>query len=180
VALSKRGAAGLTAALAVAAWLAIAGPASGADHRVVKLQDDCDPASFNAVLGPGTCEGDGRTLFNDLIAGAQTVGNVDGWQFSRPEFKIDAGGTIHVVNEGGEAHTFTMVGQFGDGCIPPLNLGGRVGTPMPDCATIVPIPRGGTADVTVAGAGTVRFQCMIHPWMRSTVEVRDRGEHGED
>ena len=38
----------------------------------------------------------------------------------------------------------------------------------------------GTADVTVGSAGTVRFQCMIHPWMHSTVEVRDRGDGGED
>ena len=155
-----------------------AGPALGADHRTVKLQDDCDPATFNAVLGPGTCEGDGRTLFGDLIAGAQQVGTVDGWQFSRPEFNIDAGGTIHVVNEGGEAHTFTMVERFGDGCIPDLNPGGLPGTPVADCTTIVPIPRDGTADVTVESAGTVLFQCMIHPWMRSTVDVRGRGNRG--
>jgi plastocyanin len=168
----------LTAALTAVACLLLAGSAFGADQRVVKLQDDCDPASFNAAVGPGTCEGDGRTLFADLIAGAQTVGTVDRWQFSRPEFNIDAGGTIHVVNEGGEAHTFTMVAAFGDGCIPALNLDGRVGTPAADCATIVPIPRDGTADVPVGQAETVRFQCMIHPWMHSTVDVRETGDRG--
>jgi plastocyanin len=178
LALSRRCAAGLTAALAVTACLLAAGPALGADQRTVKLQDDCDPASFNAVLGPGTCEGDGRTLFGDLIAGAQRVGSVDGWQFSRPEFNIDAGGTIHVVNEGGETHTFTMVEEFGDGCIKDLNPGGLPGTPAADCTKIVPILRGGTADVTVASAETVLFQCMIHPWMHSTVEVRANGNHG--
>jgi hypothetical protein len=180
LALSRRGAATLAAALTAVACLLLAGSAFGADQRVVKLQDDCDPASFNAVLGPGTCEGDGRTLFADLIAGAQTVGTVDGWQFSRPEFNIDAGGTIHVVNEGGEAHTFTMVAAFGDGCIPALNPDGRVGTPAADCATIVPIPRDGTADVPVGQARTLLFQCMIHPWMHSTVDVRGRGGGGRD
>jgi hypothetical protein len=109
--------------------------------------------SFVAAVGPGTCEGDGRTLFADLIAGARNAGTVDRRQFSRPEFNIDAGGTIRVVHEGREAHTFTMVEAFGDGCIPALNPGGRVGTPAADCATIEPIPRGGTADVTARRRG---------------------------
>jgi hypothetical protein len=33
--------------------------------------------------------------------------------------------------------------------------------------------------VPVAEARTVLFQCMIHPWMRSTVDVRDKGNRGD-
>jgi hypothetical protein len=29
--------------------------AAAADSRVVAINDQCDPASFNAALGPGTC-----------------------------------------------------------------------------------------------------------------------------
>lgn len=173
---TRRGAAGLTAALTAAACLALAGPALGADHRVVKLQDDCDPVTFTAAAVP--CIGDGRTVIGELVAAAQTVGSHPRWKFSRPEFTIDAGGTIEVVNEGGEPHTFTKVAAFGDGCIPVLNPGGRVGTPAADCATIEPIGAGETVEVTDLEPGINLFQCMIHPWMRSTVEVRDRGNHG--
>ena len=167
-----------TVAVAVVVSLVAASSAFGADHRVVKIRDDCDPVTFRLAGVP--CIGDGRTPIGDLVAAAQAGHPLPQWRFSRPEFNIDAGGAIHVVNEGGEAHTFTMVEAFGNGCIDVLNPGGVLGTPAADCATIVPIRPGGTADVTVGSAGTVRFQCMIHPWMHSTVEVRDRGDGGED
>ncbi len=117
----------LTAALAVVGLLVLAGSAFGADQRVVKTQDDCDAATFNAVLGPGACVGSGKTTFQDLLAQFAAKGSVDKWQFSRPDFNIDAGGTITVVDEGGEAHTFTRVAFFGNGCSPPgqRRAGGR-------------------------------------------------------
>src|SRR6201999_3148026 len=91
VALRKRSAVGLAAALSAVAALALAGPAFGADQRLVKAQDDCDPATFNAAVGPGTCVGEGRTLFADLLAQFGATGAVKGWDFSRPDFNIDAG-----------------------------------------------------------------------------------------
>src|SRR3954452_23910915 len=141
---SRRRAVAATAVVAVVMALVSASSAFGADQRVVKARDDCDPVTFNA-------------------AGIPCVG---------------AGRTIHFVNEGGEAHTFTMVPKFGNGCVDALNP--VPGPPAVDCATIVPILPGGTADITVGQAPTVLFQCMIHPWMRSTVDVRDRGNRGED
>jgi len=183
VALSRRTAGALTAATAVVASLVLAGSAFGADQRLVKGQDDCDPVTFNAAGIP--CIGDGRTTIQDLIAGAQAGVAVDKWQFSRPDFNIDAGGTITFVNEGGEAHTFTRVEQFGDGCIPVLNPGGVTDNPaVPDCDTFNPatdprvLPPGGTETVTGLAPGTVLFQCIIHPWMRSTVDVRAKGNRG--
>jgi plastocyanin len=170
-------------AFAVVALLLSAGSAFGADQRVVKGEDDCDPATFNAARVP--CIGDGRTTIQDLVAAAQADDPPAKWRFSRPDFNIDAGGTITFVNEGGEAHTFTEVEAFGDGCIPIVNPGGVTDDPaVPDCATFNPatdprvLPPGGTETVPVPTAGTVRFQCIIHPWMRSTVEVRAKGGRG--
>jgi hypothetical protein len=187
LALSKRVAAGLTAALAVAVCMLTAGSALGADHRFVKIQDDCDAVTFNAAIGPETCVGAGRTTFPDFLAEFQARGSVDRWAFSRPDFNIDLGGTITGVNQGGETHTFTKVPAFGNGCVgvlnnpatppdvPPVN-------PAVPCDTIVPIPAGtpfavANADLT---PGVNLFQCMIHPWMHATVDVRAHGNRGED
>jgi len=164
-----------------------AGSALGADHRFVKIQDDCDAVTFNAAIGPETCVGAGRTTFPDFLAEFQARGSVDRWAFSRPDFNIDLGGTITGVNQGGETHTFTKVPAFGNGCVgvlnnpatppdvPPVN-------PAVPCDTIVPIPAGtpfavANADLT---PGVNLFQCMIHPWMHATVDVRAHGNRGED
>jgi plastocyanin len=171
VAPSRRRATGLAALLTVAVCLLTAASAFGADQRVVKIRDDCDPVTFNAAGVP--CIGDGRTPIGDLVAAAQANDPLAQWRFSRPEFNIDAGGTIDVVNQGGEAHTFTKVAAFGDGCIPVVNPGGRVGTPAAPCDTIAPIPPGQTVQVTDLKPGINLFQCMIHPWMHSVVDVRD-------
>jgi len=179
----------LTAALAVVGLLVLAGSAFGADQRVVTLQDDCDPATFNKALGPGACVGSGETTFQELLDQFGKTGSVDKWQFSRPDFNIDAGGTIRAVDEGGEPHTFTRVAFFGNGCSP-LNNGQPVAgdivtgesidcatfNPFADASTVFP---GGTLTVGGLAPGTARFQCMIHPWMRAVVDVRaTRGGRG--
>lgn len=183
MALSRKGAAALTAVLAVVASFAVTGSALGADQRVVKAEDDCDPATFNLAGVP--CIGDGRTTIDELIDAAQNAGSHPRWRFSRPDFNIDAGGTITFVNEGGEAHTFTPVKAFGVGCIPVVNPGGAPPNPdIPDCVTFNPatdarvVPPGGTQTVANLKPGTALFQCIIHPWMRSTVEVRAKGGRG--
>jgi plastocyanin len=179
VALSRRNAAAFTAAFAVVAWLALAGSAFGADQRVVRAEDDCDPVSFNAAGVP--CIGDGETTIQELVAAAQADNPPAKWRFSRPDFNVDAGGTITFVNEGGEAHTFTKVDAFGDGCIAVVNPGGVIDNPaVADCASFDPatdprvVPPGGTETVRNLAPGIALFQCIIHPWMRSTVEVRAR------
>lgn len=170
-------------AFAVVAWLVLAGSAFGADERVVKAEDDCDPATFNAAGVP--CIGDGETTIQDLVAAAQADNPPPEWRFTRTDFDIDAGGTITFVNEGGEAHTFTKVDAFGDGCIAVVNPGGVTDNPaVPDCKTFNPatdprvVPPGGTATIANLKPGTALFQCIIHPWMRSTVEVRAKDGRG--
>lgn len=155
--------------------------AAGPDHRTVKASDDCEQTSFDAAIGPGTCVGDGRTTFNDFIA--QLVKNgpkpnraAKNWAFSRTKTDIDPGGTITVENVGGEFHTFTPVAEFGGGCVDVLNqiLGL---TPVPECANFpalagtTGIASGGTLMVTSPHYGVQKYQCLIHPWMHTTVTV---------
>src|SRR5260370_2201686 len=35
---------------------------------VVRMEDQCNPATFNAAVGPGTCVGDGTVTFDHFIA----------------------------------------------------------------------------------------------------------------
>jgi len=82
-----------------------------------------------------------------------------------------------VVNQGGEPHTFTEVAKFGGGFIGPLNGGEEI---VPECAggfSSVAVARtrilqGSTSQVTGLPKGEHLFQCCIHPWMRTKVEVK--------
>jgi len=165
--------------LAIVAFLLLAGTAFGAsDHRVVKVQDDCEQVSFDAAVGPGTCIGDGDTLFPDFLAEFQDEGSVDGWAFSRDDFGLEHGGTIDAVNEGGEFHTFTEVPRFGNGCVPLLNQGDDPA--VVDCAFLATtgVPPGTTLTVGGLAPGEHKFMCLIHPWMQSTAKVE--GDDDED
>jgi plastocyanin len=145
--------------------------------RQVQVLDDCDPATFNAAIGPGTCVKDGATTFSEFIAQLLAQGRAPAWRFAPGQLRLDAGGTLQARNRGGEDHTFTEVANFGGGCIQALNdLLGL--TPVPECAGF---PGGAFAATAVAPRGTVttaplspgihRYECLIHPWMRTTATV---------
>ena len=145
--------------------------------RQVQVLDDCDPATFNAAIGPGTCIKDGGTTFSEFIAQLLAQGRAPAWRFAPEQLKLEAGGTLQAQNRGGEDHTFTEVANFGGGCIQALNdLLGL--TPVPECAGF---PGGAFAATAVAPGGRVttsplslgvhRYECLIHPWMRTTVTV---------
>jgi hypothetical protein len=161
-------------------------PGSGAsaqDAQRVRMFDDCEVASFNAAIGDGTCVGDGRTTFDDFVGQLQKNGNVPnraakGWAFKPGDFHIDADEHINAVNKGGEFHTFTEVEEFGPGCVPELNAGlGLTGPPVVNCddpalfASF--LPQGASLDVEGLDVGEHLFECIIHPWMRAVVEVRE-------
>jgi plastocyanin len=154
------------------------GASAGAAHRNVQMLDDCDPATFNAVLGPGSCVQNGGTTFDEFVAQLQAQGRAPAWRFAPGQLKVDAGGTITARNRGGEAHTFTQVANFGGGCIAELNdLLGL--TPVPECAGFpggafgaTLAPPGGTVTTAPLTPGVHRYECLIHPWMRTTVTVR--------
>ena len=154
-----------------------AGSSAAGATRQVQVLDDCDPATFNAAIGPGTCIKDGGTTFQEFIAQLLAQGRAPAWRFAPAQLKLDPGGTLQARNRGGEDHTFTEVANFGGGCIEALNdLLGL--TPVQECAGF---PGGAFAATLVRPGGTVttaplppgihRYECLIHPWMRTTVTV---------
>ena len=115
------------------------------------MLDDCDPATFNAAIGPGTCVKDGGTTFQAFIGQLLAQGRAPAWRFAPAQLNLDAGGTLQANNRGGEDHTFTEVANFGGGCIQALNdLLGL--TPVPECAGF---PGGAFAATLVPAGGTV-------------------------
>jgi plastocyanin len=166
---------------AAALSLGAATGASAADQKVIKVKDGCDPATFNAALGEGACVRDGggsRVEFEDLIAHLQKKGSDWHWRFSDKKVRIDAGESLRIVfDKGGEGHTFTEVPRFGPGCVPEINdLIGAVGAPVSDCSeAIEPTyvgPGRDAFEISGLAGGTHYFECLIHPWMQTTVVVR--------
>jgi plastocyanin len=151
----------------------------------VRIEDRCEPVSFNAALqDPNACVGGGTTTFDEFLEELNPVDFGDHhWRFKvSGGTTIRLGQSISVVNNGGEAHTFTEVAVPAGGCIPFLNEAlGEPGAPLepaPECAdpAIFPGgvigPLGGTATVTPTTKGTHHFICLIHPWMRTDVTVK--------
>lgn len=147
--------------------------------QIVAL-DECDPTTFNAMLGPDFCKNvtlGAFTTFNDLFAKAAAGTPDPAWDFEPDTLRIKEGTVITVADEGGEPHTFTEVEKFGGGFIPPLNSGEAT---VPECS-------GGFANLAVARTrilqgshleviglkkGEHNFECCIHPWMRTKVIVK--------
>jgi hypothetical protein len=143
--------------------------------QVVQVRDDCDPATFNSAppVGPGLghiCDGDGGTTFGDFIAELQATQRAEKWRFN-PD-KMSEPRNIVAHNRGGETHSFTKVAKFGGGQVDVLNA--LSGNPVPAAECVSPSVGatfvGPGQDLKVDGvAGGDKFQCCIHPWMRTTV-----------
>jgi plastocyanin len=139
----------------------------------VAIQDECDPASFNAALGAGACTRQGSMTFSQFNAELNSTQQVAAWQFVPTNLTIRIGQSISAMNNGGEMHTFTEVAQFGGGIVPALNQASGNPVEAPECASVT------AADMIVPGAtfktdaetsaGTELYQCCIHPWMRAVV-----------
>lgn len=186
--LTTRLAASLIAPLTL--WLAPATAAFAQEDRdtptpvqIVAL-DECDPTTFNAVLGPDFCKNVAlafvtpfATKFADLFAEAAAGAPDPGWDFEPDKIMIRKGTPLIVVNQGGEPHTFTPVAKFGGGFVPDLNGGQAT---VPECAggfkdvavARTRILQGSQLQVTGLSKGEHLFECCIHPWMRVTVDVK--------
>lgn len=179
--------------LGALAAAAITATVHARDIRIVQLRDDCDPATFNAAVGPDTCVGDGDTLFADFLAEFGATGAVEKWRFNPDNSEADRG--AQALNRGGETHTFTEVARFGDGFVTVLNSSPNPEDALPECAArdangkVIPIPgtpllvpaaKANATSVPAGQSGTTmmltkgvhKFQCCIHPWMQSTITVR--------
>ncbi|MFL5617391.1 MAG: hypothetical protein ACJ79A_03235 [Gemmatimonadaceae bacterium] len=144
--------------------------------RRIEVLDACDPTSFNAAIGAGTCTRPGGLSFTDFIAQLTANGEVGAWRFA-PGSNIQArvGQTLLAINRGGEVHTFTEVEEFGGGVVSLLNELSHNTDVAPECQALTQgdfIAPGGTFSDEVEETGTERYQCCIHPWMRATVTAR--------
>jgi len=161
------------------------GDGAPATAQIVAL-DECDPASFNAALGEsggGFCHNVAlaalgyATTLSDLFAKAAAGTPDPGWDFEPDHSTIHKGALLSVVNQGGEPHTFTEVKRFGGGFIPDLNHGEPIVSECEGGFANVEVARtrivqGSRIDVGNLPKGKHLFQCCIHPWMRTEVEVK--------
>ncbi len=157
------------------------------NFKEIEIQDKCEPESFNAAIGPGTCVGDEDVTFAEFLEELNPDdGGHGAWRFHPGETHIDEGEGLVAENEGGEFHTFTEVLAFGGGCIDDLNIPLEL-SPVPECLSLVEVAPGvfvpeaflttgvdpgGSSTLAGLSVGTHRFQCLIHPWMRLELEVR--------
>jgi hypothetical protein len=162
----------------VAAAPSLARSPSPEASLLIKMRDNCDPASFNAVLGPGTCVGDGTQTFASFIAELEATQTATAWRNKPVVFSAPVGTTLNVVNLGGEVHTLTHVAAFGGGIVKVLNDLSKLRPVAPECLQLAPsdfIPHGGRFSIptggTGPGVGTHLYMCCIHPWMQTTATL---------
>jgi len=160
-----------------------------------RIRDECDPATFNAdpPTGPGLgviCDeaAGGNETFADFIAEITATQQAHHWRFQPDRTHLDRGESTSIESVGGETHTFTRVANFGGGVVPGLNDLSGAGPTVPECGSpatgpLPPSPTnfivqaltdvpGPTAGSAALPRGTTKWQCCIHPWMRSTITVR--------
>src|SRR5215469_15153994 len=178
----------------------------GAQPNITSIvaRDACDPDSFNAAAGPGTCVNlpgnpHGTIPFALFIQELQQDRIAGAWRFnpmldaSAGTFKLvtlnlAAGQQTLIQNKGGETHTFTRVKEFGGGVVPPLNALSGNPIPAPECLqpaseTNITVGSGASQPGPTAGSSalpeeTSKWQCCIHPWMRLRIAV-NQGQQGQ-
>jgi len=152
--------------------VALPAQASARDGRQVRIEDRCDPASFATIDVP--CVKDGGVTLDEFLAKLNPQdGGHDKWRFKENHVDLKRGQALTATNIGGEAHTFTEVASFGAGFVPQLNAALPPGTPPaipvnPDPLFVFP---GSTVSSAPLSVGRHRFECLIHPWMRTVVDV---------
>jgi hypothetical protein len=170
------------------ASLALAGTA-GASHGdgvVIQSRDACDPATFPPGLCNRTDNSGGFVTLDELLATVQKKGSHPAWKFTKDKLTVERGTPVAAeFGRGGEVHSFTDVTAtgFGPGCVDIINQA-EFGDPAtaPMCG---PDPLAGLGailardglfpgkplTVDTSKRGTFLFQCMLHPWMRTTLTV---------
>ena len=142
-------------------------------HRI-EILDACDPTSFDAVFGVGTCVRSGGRALSDFLAEVTAKQEAGAWRFASANIEARVGQTLLAINRGGEKHTFTEVKEFGGGNNPILNELSHNPNVAPECAASTTIAAGASQTDELDEEGTERYQCCIHPWMRTTVKIRGR------
>jgi plastocyanin len=148
-----------------------------ASAHKVKILDDCDPRDPAWAPTGGCTLKEGNVTFEEFNAelrsplAAAVIGH-QAWQNDPTYLAIEVGETVRVKNVGGRLHTFTEVEDFGGGRIPNPDLNFGL-TPAPECLqpSTTDIAPADTLKVKDLSLGNHRFQCCIHPWMRTLIKV---------
>jgi len=142
----------------------------------VKIQDECDPATFNAVGLGVICDPsfDGGVTFPEFASflSPSAFGH-PAWRFNAPYLEVQPSETLQIKNNGGEDHTFTEVSAFGGGRVDALNSPLGL-TPRPECAADVApsLHPGDSVQLKGLSEGQHLFECCIHPWMHAVIDVQ--------
>ncbi len=167
---------------------AIAASRSGNDDddrgaAKIAIRDDCDPTDPTWAPSGGCLLRRGNVNFAEFARelssplSLSVVGH-QGWRNDPTYLVVQAGRTVRVRNEGGRAHTFTEVAQFGGGKIPNPALNKGLVT-APECRGSTNIAPGAGIEVAGLAVGDHHFQCCIHPWMREMIKVKAHHEAGD-
>jgi hypothetical protein len=170
--------------LVLSGSLLLRASAAANDTDSIRIWDNCDPATFNAAFGAGTClPGEHGTEKFAIFVGEVSADRIAGaWRFGSTAYTIASGDSTALDNRGGETHTFTTVAKFGGGFVPVLNQLSGNPVPAPEClqppsasnifveAGTVEI--GPAAGSTILPVGKTRVQCCVHPWMRTVINVK--------
>ena len=147
---------------------------AGSKQHTVTMMDACDPDTFNAAIGPGTCTRSGGITFAnflDLLGKHHSVGP---WHFAPTNVTMKVGQTLVAINRGGEEHTFTEVDEFGGGVVPVLNQLAGLTSVAPECGASTRIAPGASSSEEEDEEGVEKYQCCIHPWMRAEVRITEK------
>ena len=142
-------------------------------HTVV-LSDGCDPDTFNAKFGDGTCIRPGGVRLPNFIDELMRRGSAGAWHMAPNEVTLKIGDVLSAVNRGGETHSFTEVNEFGGGFNQDINA--ILGlAEIPECAqakaTGAVLKPGESSSEVENDEGVEHYQCCIHPWMRAEVRI---------
>jgi hypothetical protein len=164
-------------ALATLPLLAPVGAHAAAPQaRVLELRDGCDKVSWEAEF-PGLCTKATGSVSLPEFRAELARGGSGAWWIRQRAIGLDEGDSIAATNAGGIIHTFTEVNQFGKGCVPEWNQ--AVKETVDNCAgdafftKFIPtlVPAGTSSAPEKPAVGVHKFQCLVHPWMRTTVTV---------
>ena len=149
------------------------GVENGDPGRRIFLRDQCDP--LDPTWAGGCRLPKGNVTVAEFQAAFAEHGGHPLWRFSPISATVESGETLEIVNVGGRVHTFTRVAAFGGGAVLNLNKPGQ--TTVPECKVPPPLVRvlpQGTLPITFTGSGEQLFMCCFHPWMQSTIQVREK------
>jgi len=146
--------------------------------KTVELKDACDPETFNDPvngIGPGTCVvRNGGVRFQTFLDQLSLHHSVGGWHMAPQEVILQVGQVLSAFNNGGEVHTFTEVEDFGGGFVTMLNNLGGFGPTITECQnpqSLEMLHPGDSSHEEEEDAGVEKYQCCIHPWMRTIVRI---------